>query len=596
MPNPSPLDAFATLNVFDIVRATWERRWAAVRVFIALSVLVFFAVLLLPNRYVSKAQLLVRLGPDSVAIDPTAGLSSTVSLQESRIPQVNSIVELLRSKEMVERVVKDVGPDRILEPAGAIAKTKAWLSQWIPKSAPKPQAGYTATQMSDMMQVAEACVAVENDLDIHPAKNAYTITVEWVGYSPFLAHDIVDAFVRQYPAYHKSAHGPAGTVEFFESEAKQAYEVATRLQEKVRKLKSDNGIIELDSAKSALRGELSSVQSEMNNVESELSSVDAELDKLASEIGSMPATVEAEKITGLYKRSGDLVRQRLYELEVQAQELASKYKPDHPKRVAVDSQLAAAKETATSEIGQEPQLREVLNPTLQSLDLAFRTAIARQAGLQAKRDALTRQFERLQKELTQLNQIGVELVQLTWDASVAESTYLETAGRLANARQLESLAALKLSDVSVAQPATLELKKVGPKRMIYLIAGLGFAAMVSLCQAAVRGLWHQDFNPFASNDLPSPTAGHLHSPTDATAPEPAGHLTSSQTTNSNSPVLTSSIRRQRPISSDTSEFFTRQKSLTGDPPTVDFSAGELADKGAVAEPKSDLEPTSKRPR
>lgn len=578
MTDSTRLDAFARLTVFDLAGAAWNKRFSVVVVFVLLSGTFIAGLMMLPNRYISKAQLLVRLGPGSVAIDPTAGLSQTVSLQESRLAQVNSIVELLRSKEMTERVAGAVGPKRLLETSGPIGHLTSWATGWIPKSAPKPEAGFSASEIEGMLEIAEACVAIEDDVEIFPAQNAYTISVEFVANSPFLARDVVDAYVQEYPKYHKAAYETTGSVAFFEKESREAFRVATELQEQVRQLKSANGIIELDSSKAALRDELNVVQKEQNQVESDLSSVRAELAQLDEQMKTMPSTIESEKVTGLYKRSGDLVRQRLYELEIVAQDLASRYKPDHPRRVAMAAQLEAAKETAMSEIGQEPQMREVINPNLQTLDLAYRTAVARRAGLEAKRDALDTQLERIDKQLTELNEIGTELVKLTWDASVAESNYLQTAGRLANARQISALNEQLVSDVSVAQEATLELKKVGPKRGILAIAAMVFAAVVALAQAAFRGLTPR-FSGFGGQrgnlSWPSPApAGHLSNQRNGLSREGGGSGEPTNETANSSP----NRPRAQPIAVDATKFFDSRKSesissggLTSHDPTPDDS-------------------------
>lgn len=488
MNSKDPVDFFATLSLREIFIAAWSRRhsiWIIGLIGLLLAVL---AVLKLPNRYVSNAQLLVRLGPGAVAMDPTAGLSQTVSLQESRLTHVNSVVELLRSKKMVERVSARVGPKRLTSQATFLPPVMDSIVGLLPKKVARAEGGLSAEEIKQQIAINEACKVVESDVEIYPAVNAYTINLEYLADSPFLARDVVAAFLEEYPKYHSDAHESSGSVEFFELESEEAFGRATGLQKQINELKKEHGIIELDSAKSALRQEMTQIQRDLNSVIGELSSVDAELQMLSQTMASMPGTIESETITGIAKPAGVSVRSRFYDLEVQAQELASKYKPDHPKRVAVESQLKAARDIANDEIGNQQQTREVVNPNLQSMDLAFRTANAKRSGLQAKKSSLETQREAAQRTLLSLNQVGATLTQLEWDASVAEQNYVETAQRLASARQIMALGNRQSSDVSVAQPATLELKKVGPKRGMLIVAALGLIGLVSVVQAAVRGL------------------------------------------------------------------------------------------------------------
>ena len=90
------------------------------------------------------------------------------------------------------------------------------------------------------------------------------------------------------------------------------------------------------------------------------------------------------------------------------------------------------------------------------------------------------------EELVELNLSGAQLERLSWDAEVAEKTYMDTAQRLANARQIADLESLKLSDVAIAQPATLQLTKTGPLRLLFGAAGAMIAAFIALFVASLR--------------------------------------------------------------------------------------------------------------
>src|SRR4029079_12810294 len=57
------------------------------------GLLIFF-----PRTYSSEARLFVRLGKESVSLDPTATLGQTVAVNESRESEINSELEMLRSR------------------------------------------------------------------------------------------------------------------------------------------------------------------------------------------------------------------------------------------------------------------------------------------------------------------------------------------------------------------------------------------------------------------------------------------------------------------------------------------------------------------
>src|SRR6185369_7902508 len=63
----------------------------------------------------SQSKLLLRLGRENVVLDPTATFGQTaVSVPQSRENEINSALEVLKSRPLIEQVVDSVGPGAIL--------------------------------------------------------------------------------------------------------------------------------------------------------------------------------------------------------------------------------------------------------------------------------------------------------------------------------------------------------------------------------------------------------------------------------------------------------------------------------------------------
>ena len=150
--------------------------------------------------------------------------------------------------------------------------------------------------------------------------------------------------------------------------------------------------------------------------------------------------------------------------------------------------MLAAKVIAKTEDNDKPQTRESVNPIRQQLVLSLKATTAKLAGTKNKRESLIGQINVLVKEMATLNQDEVELNQLTWESSLAESEYLRSAASRATARQINDLDKKFLSEISIVQPATLSLKKSSPKRMILLVLAAALALAIGVGQAVLRGL------------------------------------------------------------------------------------------------------------
>src|SRR5262245_11017157 len=91
------------------------RHWRKITlIFCGALGLAFLAIALFPRSYASESKLVIRIGRESVGLDPTATTGDTVMLQKTQDEEVNSAINLFMGREVLERAVEKVGADRIL--------------------------------------------------------------------------------------------------------------------------------------------------------------------------------------------------------------------------------------------------------------------------------------------------------------------------------------------------------------------------------------------------------------------------------------------------------------------------------------------------
>lgn len=490
------------IKVADLLAEVWRFRRSAVLLSMFLLPILAVLVFLIPAKYGSTAKMLVRLGRGAVSIDPTANLSQTVSLQESRLAQVNSVKALLSARELAERVVKRIGTDRVLEPhgllkvtlenvSGAIGKSIAGV---LPSSDSKTMGDMSALDVENHLLMEEACRTLESTLFVSSPKDAYTISLNIETGDPMLSRDLMEAFIEEYKKFHVESHQATGSLDFFETQSIRARERALQAQSALRDAKTERGIVDLASAKLSMSTALSVLKQGMLTAESELVAAKAEADHLTNQIDQTPEHIETLVTRGIRGLAGSNIRQRLYDLEVAYQDAASKLTPEHPKMFSIRQQLEEATRIAKLETSaDEPQTQEGVNPLRQQLQLALQTTEAKIAGAETKRQSLKDQFETLTADLTALNNDEIQINELTWEASLAESEYLRTAAARSTARQINVLDEQNMSEISIVQPPTLTLKKSSPKRFLLLLVAAMLAIAIGVGQAILRALF------FASN-------------------------------------------------------------------------------------------------
>ena len=82
--------------------------------FIAVMTIVALVTIFMPRTYTSEAKLLVRLGRESASMDPTATASGQiVQVTQRRESEIKSELEILKSRDLAEKVVDKIGPEVI---------------------------------------------------------------------------------------------------------------------------------------------------------------------------------------------------------------------------------------------------------------------------------------------------------------------------------------------------------------------------------------------------------------------------------------------------------------------------------------------------
>jgi uncharacterized protein involved in exopolysaccharide biosynthesis len=99
----------------DVYNVLFRHKLKIVLFFLVVFVTVTLGTFLVAEIYRSDAKVLVRLGRESVSLDPTATTGPVISVGQQREYEIKSELEILNSKELVEKVVDAIGPQAFLE-------------------------------------------------------------------------------------------------------------------------------------------------------------------------------------------------------------------------------------------------------------------------------------------------------------------------------------------------------------------------------------------------------------------------------------------------------------------------------------------------
>lgn len=398
----------------DVARIVFRHWRMMALIFCSVIGLALLVIAVYPRSYGSEAKLMIRVGRESVGLDPTATTGQTIMLQKTQEDEVNSALNILTSREVFVRVADRIGAERILEdlPSGesssAAGATGGGPLSWIKNT-------LVALRLSDPgAEIDRAVRQLESKSRVSAPKQSMVITIKYTAASPELAHDVVKAMTEVFLEEHSRLSHMDGSLEFFSQQVDKLYNDLSAAQAKLRDRKNAYRMTSLGNRRSVL------------------------------------------------EQGQDAMRQKVYELKSQENDLMSRYTDEYPPLKEVRRQRKSAEQMLVEFPHASLQANGVANPVTE--------------GGAARQD-------KLNGELQTLNEQEYELAQLEREVKLLETKYAMHVEKLEQARVNDALGRERITNVKVAQPASLVYKPVSPKKMLLMAAALMLAFVGSIGSA-----------------------------------------------------------------------------------------------------------------
>ena len=187
----------------------------------------------MPRTYQSEGKLLVRLGRENATLDPTVTLSqeAVVAVPISRESEINSVVEILQSRSLLEKVVDELGPANLLH-APEQPEESAGSSGWFARSGRAVVATLGALRRlpgqwldGKTLDDHERAVALlTKSVRVTAARKSNVVQVLFEGRSPEMAQAVVARLLALYLDEHTRLNRPQGAYQFFSQQAARLHE------------------------------------------------------------------------------------------------------------------------------------------------------------------------------------------------------------------------------------------------------------------------------------------------------------------------------------------------------------------------------------
>ena len=255
-----------SLSVPFVIGAIKNNIGKALITLLATLTLCALAIIFLPRSYLSEAIVFVRLGRESVSLDPTATTGSTVQVLESRESEVNSIRDMLQSRAILEAVVDTMGPEVVLGDEDLPAEFTHT------KIAPEDDVERSPRQQAIKM--------LWQEIFVYSERKSSVLKVGVRASSPQLAQRILQVYLDCYQTMHTNAHQTPESNEFFANQSTVLRTQWKELMLKLQESKKEAGVVSIEGAQDVLKAQMVETQTQLMEAESQIKSTNAKLKKL----------------------------------------------------------------------------------------------------------------------------------------------------------------------------------------------------------------------------------------------------------------------------------------------------------------------------
>lgn len=489
--NPGRLQKTSLRDTLYIVFS--HKRKIATFMFLLFGVVVI-KTLLGSSMYCSEARLLVRLGRETVSLDPTATIGEIAQINRTYDWEVNSELEILKSREIAERVVDRMGTAVFLDDprkppsSDEVATATARLTSEI-LAALDEMAGRlneiprnVAKRLGLMQPLTDREKAVETiieNLEIEALQNTNVISLAYNQKDPELARDILDTFIQTYLEKHLMVYSTSHSQQFFEQQVAGLQDKLRQAEREMQNLKDETGVSSLEQQRQAVVNKIGTMELAIAQTDGELSSSVAKVADIQKVLAGIPETLITEEITGFSNYAADLMRSRLYDLQLQERDLEVKYPNGNRMLEMVREQVREGLAMLEKERSKpdRTETRTGLNTARQQIQIELFREQANVAAMRSKLDNLHLAAAQARDSLRLLNDAEIKTARLQRDISLLTDSYNRYSTKLEETRIDQALKGERISNISIVQAATLPVAPIGPGRLLRLGVGLILAVL-----------------------------------------------------------------------------------------------------------------------
>lgn len=455
----------------DIASVCFRYRRLVLITFTSIVLGSLISVLLAPRMYEAETEILVKRERADPVVTPENNAAPVLTTGVTE-EDLNSEVELLRSRDLLEKVAISCGLDR--EPAHSAVDSVLYAVEKI-----------LPAQESTDLALPRAVQSLQKKLKIEAIEKTNLIRVSYKSSDPKLAATVLQTLTKLYLEKHLQVHRPPGTFTFFQQEARQYWQGLQAAETKLATFNRDQNTVSPQTEKSAAEQKLADFEAALRQTRTSIAATEGRTQILSRQMSSTPT-----RITTSVSTNSLLLQQlksTLLDLELKRTELAGKYARGYLPRREVETKIVQTK-AAIAQVESRPIHDDTTdrNPTYQWMTDELAKAKTDLVSLQRQAAATETQIRGYRSELLTLDSKARKQQDLSREVNIQEANYLLYQNKREEARISDALDEKHIVNVAVAEAATTPALPSGPSSLVMMFLGISVASFVSVGAAFGR--------------------------------------------------------------------------------------------------------------
>ena len=472
------MSANAQLTLTQILSAIFRHKFKSVLVFLLVMVMVLALFVVWPRKYGSEGRLYVQRGGTSRAVSPIV-TNSGVVVQDSHETEIRSVMEIIKSRAVAEKVVDEIGADEILKSPLDGLLPEISMPSFL-KSADSKVKGITSEEYEKLKIRERAIQKVNKSLVIYAEKQTSVISVYAKGTSPELAKRLVQSVFDETKRIYMSVHSVKGSTEFFEEQVQEAEDRFTASLKAQEDFRNSQGIMSVYAARGTLDTIVSDLEQKIIAAEVEADSARRKAESLGQDFSTVKQSV-AVPTEGVEDESFERAQELLFNAEDQLASLRGQLSKNHPRVKQQEERLrvlrvSTARLKGTSRVESQMQL----NPTYEGVKMALTTASSDLEAAKARLKSLNEKYALQRQRQREMNALEVKSQQLSNNVNTARQEWELFKNKGIEAMASGKLNESQLSSVVVIQAPNWVVKPISPRASMFLPLGAVMGVMAGL--------------------------------------------------------------------------------------------------------------------